>query len=103
MFAGNQERGDVRESCEKPLTCRFVDWLFLGSAKAFRNILLMWNSRIAEKLYGAMGLYYVSCKFKNVGDQLLWMSSEMYGPNLARDRSLMWDELSGLRCWWKVP
>ena len=51
----------------------------------------------------AVGYFSVSCKFRNVEDQNVWMFSGVYGPNVDRDRSLMWDELVGVRCWWDVP
>jgi hypothetical protein len=83
--------------------CRFVDWMFLGSSGASRGILLMWNSRVVEKLEGAVRYFSVSYKFKNVEDHHMWMFSGVYGLNIDRDRRLMWDELAGIRSWWDVP
>uniref|UniRef100_A0A2N9EFL4 Reverse transcriptase domain-containing protein n=1 Tax=Fagus sylvatica TaxID=28930 RepID=A0A2N9EFL4_FAGSY len=68
-----------------------------------RGILLMWDSRIVEKLEGAVGYFSVSCKFKNVEDHQVWMFTGVYGPNINSDRRLMWDELAGIRSWWDVP
>ena len=31
------------------------------------------------------------------------MFTGVYGPNIVRDRGLMWDELAGIHCWWDVP
>lgn len=31
------------------------------------------------------------------------MFSGVYGPNDARDKALMWDELSSIHAWWAVP
>jgi hypothetical protein len=33
----------------------------------------------------------------------VWMFTGVYGPNVNRDRRLMWDELAGIRSWWDVP
>jgi exonuclease III len=60
--------------------CRYVDWLFLGSSGASGGILLMWDSRVVEKLKGAVGYFSVSCKFKNVEDHHVWMFTGVYGP-----------------------
>uniref|UniRef100_A0A2N9EI09 Reverse transcriptase domain-containing protein n=1 Tax=Fagus sylvatica TaxID=28930 RepID=A0A2N9EI09_FAGSY len=69
----------------------------------FGGILLMWAKRCVEKLEDAFGIYSVSCKFKNVADQKVWMYTGVYGPNADRERSLMWDELAGIRSWWGLP
>jgi hypothetical protein len=80
-----------------------VDWMFLGSNRASGGILLMWDKRLVEKIEDAVGLYSVFCKFKNVADQKVWMYTGVYGSNVDRERSLMWDELTGIRNWWGVP
>jgi hypothetical protein len=83
--------------------CHHVDWMFLGSNGASGGILLMWDKRLVEKIEDAVGIYSVSCKFRNVADQKVWMYSGVYGPNADRERSIMWDELAGIRSWWGVP
>ena len=83
--------------------CHHVDWMFLGSNGASGGILLMWDKRLVEKVEDAVGSYYVSCKFKNVSDQKIWMYSGVYGPNVDKERGLMWDELARIRSWWGVP
>ena len=82
---------------------QFVDWMFLGSNGASGGILLMWDKRVVEKLDDAVGYFSVSCKFRNVEDQKVWMFSGVYEPVIDRDRRLMWDELAGIRSWWDVP
>jgi exonuclease III len=83
--------------------CHHVDWMFLGSNGASGGILLMWDKRLVEKIEDAVGSFSVSCKFKNVADQNVWMYSGVYGPNVDRERGLLWDELAGIRSWWGVP
>ena len=50
-----------------------------------------------------MGCFFVSCKFKNVVDQLEWAFTGIYGPNSDRDQQLLWEELAGIHSWWNVP
>jgi hypothetical protein len=73
-----------------------VDWMFLGSNGASGGILLMWDKRLVKKVEDAVGSYSVSCKFKNVSDQKIWMYSGVYRPNVDKERGLMWDELAGI-------
>ena len=37
-----------------------------------------------------------SCRFRNVGDNFEWAFSSVYGPNVDREKRLMWEELMGL-------
>ena len=83
--------------------CQFVDWMFLRSIGASGGILVMWDKRVVEKIEDVVGLFSVSCKFKNVEDQKVWMFTGVYGPNIDHNRRLMWDELVGIRSWWDVP
>ena len=84
-------------------SCPYVDWLYLGSDGASGGILLIWNSRVVEKVEEAVGHFSVSCEFKNVGDQFEWAFTSVYGPNLNNRRRLMWEELTGLISWWDLP
>ena len=49
-------------------SCPFIDWLYLGSEGASSGILLMWDRRVVEKIEEAVGLFSISCRFKNVSD-----------------------------------
>ena len=68
--------------------CHHVDWMFLRSNGASGGILLMWDKRLVEKIEDAVGSFSVSCKFKNVVDQNVWMYRGVYGPNVDRERGL---------------
>ena len=83
--------------------CKHVDWIFLGSNGASGGNLLMWDKRLVEKLEDAVGYFSVICKFKNMEDHKVWMFTGVYGPNIAGERSLLWDELAGICSWWDVP
>ena len=80
-----------------------MDWLYLGSVGASGGILLMWDSRVVDKVDEAVGCFSISYKFKNVADHFIWAFTGVYGPNSDRDRRFLWEELSGLRSWWDVP
>ena len=34
-----------------------------------------------------------SCRFRNVGDNFEWAFIGVYGPNVYRDKRLMWEEV----------
>lgn len=51
----------------------------------------MWDLRVVEKVEEVVGQYSVSCRFKNVGDQLEWALTNVYGPNLNSMWYLMWE------------
>ena len=80
-----------------------VDWLYLGSMGASSGILLMWDTRMVEKIEDAVGVISVSCKFRSVINHQEWAFSIVYGPQTDRERLVMWDELAGISSWWEVP
>jgi hypothetical protein len=79
-----------------------VDWLYLGSEGASGGILFLWDRRVVERIDSAVG-HYISCKFRNVLDQKDWAFFGVYGPNINRERNVMWEELAGVASWWGVP
>ena len=80
----------------------YVDWLYLGFEGASGGILFLWDRRVVERIDSAVG-HYISCKFRNVSDQKDWAFSGVYGPNINRERNVMWEELAGVASWWGVP
>ena len=73
-----------------------VDWLYCGSNGALGGILVMWDTRVVEKLEDVVGNFSVSCKFQCVLTRHEWVFTGVYGPQTNRDRLLMWEELAGL-------
>ncbi|KAG6717072.1 hypothetical protein I3842_04G079200 [Carya illinoinensis] len=63
----------------------------------------MWDQRVVEKMEVAVGLFTVACSFRSVSDGFKWAFAGVYGPNIDRDRRLLWDELVGLHSWWDLP
>ena len=73
-----------------------VDWSYLGSCGASGGVLLMWDTRVVNKVEEAMGRFSVSCKFTSVSDQFVWAFIGVYGPNSLSVRRFLWEELFGL-------
>jgi hypothetical protein len=56
-----------------------------------------------EKIDNVSGEYSLSCKFRNVGNNVEWVFSGVYGPNSDAARGILWDELAGIGSWWSLP
>ena len=48
-----------------------VDWSYLGSCGASREVLVMWDIQVVNKMEEAVGRFLVSCKFTSVSDQFV--------------------------------
>ncbi|XP_059436099.1 uncharacterized protein LOC132169027 [Corylus avellana] len=64
-----------------------VDWCCLDSSGASGGILIMWATRVVEKIDVCIGEFTIAVSFKNVVDLSVWAFAGVYGPNLDRDRS----------------
>jgi exonuclease III len=49
---------------------RFADWAYQESEGASGGILIMWDRRVVEVQNCVKGQYSISCRFKNIQDQL---------------------------------
>jgi hypothetical protein len=61
---------------------------------------------VVEKIEECVGRYTVACSLRNNDDNFVWRlvgEGGVYGPNDDGDRSVLWDELAGLMCWWELP
>jgi len=83
--------------------CKHVDWFYSVSRGASGGILLMWDSRVVEKVEERIGEFIVACSFRNVEDGFSWAFAVVYGPNSSCDRRGLWEELAGLISWWNLP
>jgi hypothetical protein len=81
----------------------FVDWEYQASKGVSGGIVILWDKRVVEKLDSISGEFTLSCKFRNVGDNLEWAFSGVYGPNSDSARGILWDELAGIGNWWSLP
>ena len=50
-----------------------------------------------------VGLFSISCRFKNVEDGFRWTFSGVYGPTLRKYREVFWEELGAIRGLWNDP
>ncbi len=80
-----------------------MDWLYCGSDGASSGVVVMWDTRVVEKIDEAVGHFSISCKFRSVFNHHEWVFSGVYSPQTVRDRLLMWEELAGLHSWWGSP
>ncbi|KAG6646425.1 hypothetical protein CIPAW_07G008100 [Carya illinoinensis] len=80
-----------------------VDWAYLASNGASGGIVVLWDRRVVERVEEFIGNYTVACSFKSIADNYLWAFAGVYGANLDKDRSLLWDELVGIHNWWDLP
>lgn len=76
--------------------CSHVDWCCLDSSGASGGILIMWDTRVVEKVADCVGAYTLAVSFKNVVDHSTWAFGGVYGPNSDKDRRLLWVELASL-------
>lgn len=47
-----------------------MDWIHLDAIGAAGRVLVLWDSRVVERLDDEVGMFSVSCLFKNVADGL---------------------------------
>ena len=50
-----------------------------------------------------VGLFSISCRFKNVEDGFRWTFSGVYGPIMRSYREFFWEELGAIRRLWNDP
>jgi hypothetical protein len=67
------------------------------------GILIMWDTRVVEKVDVCVGAYTLAVSFRNVVDLSIWAFARVYGLNLDRDRRLLWEELVGVLSRWNIP
>jgi hypothetical protein len=65
--------------------------------------LILWDKRVVEKIENCIGVYSLAVKFRSIEDNSIWAFAGVYGPNHARDRRILWEELVGLMSWWNMP
>ena len=64
--------------------------------------MILWDKRVVEKIKDCFGVYSLAVKFRLIEDNSIWAFAGVYGPNHARDRRILWDELAGLMSWWNM-
>ena len=82
---------------------RFLEWGVLNAKGATRGVLVFWDNRVLELIGMEVGLFSISCRFKNCEDGFSWIFSRVYGPTLKRYRELFWEELGAICGLWSDP
>ena len=80
----------------------YVDWIVLDAIHTARDVLLMWDKRIFEKVECVVGSFSVSVLLKGVVNDFEWVYSGVYGPNDDSLSDSMWVELDSMRSWWTL-
>ena len=81
----------------------FLEWGALNARGATGGVVVYWDSRVLELLGMEVGLFSISCRFKNCEDGFRWIFSGVYGPTMKRNRELLWEELGDIRGLWNDP
>ena len=82
---------------------RFLEWGALDARGAAGGVVVFWDNRVLELMGLEVGLFSISCRFKNVEDGFRWTFSGVYGPTLKRYREEFWEELGAIRGLWTDP
>ncbi|XP_059597084.1 uncharacterized protein LOC132254750 [Vitis vinifera] len=82
---------------------RFLEWGALDARGAVGGVVVFWDNRVLELMGMEVGIFSISCRFKNVEDGFRWTVSGVYGPTLRRYRELFWEELGAICGLWNDP
>ena len=81
----------------------YVDWDFLPAIGSAGGVLMIWDTRVLEKINSMVKTFSVSCHWKGVADGLEWVGSGLYGPTNDLLRSELWEELKSIYSTWSIP
>ncbi|RVW72705.1 hypothetical protein CK203_056739 [Vitis vinifera] len=75
----------------------------MSARGAAGGVVVFWDKRVLELVGMEVGIFSISCCFKNCEDGFLWTFMGVYGPTLKRYRELFWEELGAIRGLWSDP
>ena len=58
----------------------FIDWAVLDAMQTSREVLLIWDKRVFEKLDVIVGQFFVSVLLRGVVDDFVWACTGVSGP-----------------------
>ena len=61
---------------------RFLDWMNIKAEGASGGILIFWDTRVIQLLEKEEGQYSLSCRFKLVEKDFIWVFTGVYGPTV---------------------
>ena len=82
---------------------RFLDWRALNAMGSAGGVLICWDKRSLEILEWEEGQFSISCRFRNVGDGVVWVFTGVYGPFSKEERECLWEEIRAIRGLWEEP
>ena len=80
----------------------FIDWAVLDAMQTSREVLLIWDKRVFEKLDVIVGQFFVSVLLRGVVDDFVWACTGVYGLNDNGQRFTLWEELSQVCARWPM-
>ncbi|RVW30380.1 Transposon TX1 uncharacterized 149 kDa protein [Vitis vinifera] len=82
---------------------RFLGWGAVDARGAAGGVVVFWDKRVLELVGLEVGIFSISCHFKNYEDGFMWFFTGVYGPTMKRFRELFWEELGAIRGLWTDP
>ena len=67
---------------------RFLGWGAVSARGVAGGVVVFWDKRVLELVDMEVGLFSISCRFKNCEDGFLWIFTGVYGPTLKSYREL---------------
>ena len=64
----------------------FLDWGVVDAEGVVGGFLVFWDKRVLEMIDKELGLFLISCWFKNYVDGFQWMFTGVYGPIVDSSR-----------------
>ncbi|RVW61253.1 hypothetical protein CK203_020536 [Vitis vinifera] len=80
---------------------RSLDWKALNAMGTAGGVLIAGTKRSLEMLGVEEGQFSISCRFRNVGDGVIWVFTGVYGPCSRKDRECLWEEFGAIRGLWE--
>ena len=65
--------------------------------------MICWDKRSLEIVDWEEGQYSISCRFKNVEDEVVWVFTGVYGPFTKEERDCLWEKIGAVRGIWDDP
>ena len=76
---------------------RFLDWGVMGAQGAAGGILICWDKMTLEVLEMEMGQFSISCRLRNIEDEIVWIFTGVHGSFSKKEREILWEELGTIR------
>ena len=65
---------------------RFLEWVAVNADGASGGILIFWDTRVIQLLEKEEGQFTLSCRFKSLEEDFVWVFTGVYGPTVYARR-----------------